>query len=177
MQDTFPKFQIFRSKIGSSNLCCLVDGLLPPGVHIVPLAAQALAQRVIPLSGIRSNCPALCSMRSSPPTSNLTPPTAKPPASCLTPCALSLPSFRQLTTDNGPRTTDNQLHALCLPAFESFKSFNHHASRDSFDRSAYAELVHDAVVGGPERTFYSQRRRLRSVSLRPLKSFHRPEVQ
>jgi hypothetical protein len=34
----------------------------------------------------------------------------------------------------------------CLPALESFKSFNHPASRDLFDRSAYAELVQDAGV-------------------------------
>jgi hypothetical protein len=35
----------------------------------------------------------------------------------------------------------------CLPALESFKSFNHAASRDWFDRSAYAELVQDAAAG------------------------------
>jgi hypothetical protein len=72
---------------------------------------------------------------------------AKPLGSLrLTPSALTFPSFRQLTTDNGPRTTDNQLHAPCSLPY-ALLAFNQPHQSNQFNQLNQPNQSNQSVLG------------------------------
>jgi hypothetical protein len=96
-------------------------------------------------------------------------------------CLASSGSFRHSTTDNRPLTTDNQLYALCPSRLQPIQPIN--PSQYLPGEAKPLESFHLAPSALSLPPFHNGRLPMDAgsgknvLSLRPFKSFQRPEVQ